>query len=226
MKIKVDGKWQKNVSVKNCTGYRAERIKLDDSDLSELAKMRGRDLLATVRQLAGRVRPHTGGFFDESNPTKGFFERTPTSRRPDGPEMQYLGPTRSGRWSSACPARSQEPRGPIPNKVEVKFMESPMLNADFADIEKRVMAQLANKTGVAEAMMGRRAVERGRQSGKSAEAVLELFRKAYQPIWQAAMNDLLRRIVSDAVDKAVADLQKRIDEEGCGAAMAAMKGWS
>jgi len=99
-------------------------------------------------------------------------------------------------------------------------------NADFADIEKRVMAQLANKTGVAEAMMGRRAVERGRQSGKSAEAVLELFRKAYQPIWQAAMNDLLRRIVSDAVDKAVADLQKRIDEEGCGAAMAAMKGWS
>ena len=62
---------------------------------------------------------------------------------------EYVVPTVTGRWSGRCPARSQEPRT---DTVDVTVTRSDIVGADFSEIEKRVMAQMA----VPERMMGKK----------------------------------------------------------------------
>ncbi len=59
MKVDFGSGRSRILHVTNCTGYRAKRIRLEGSDLRELAKMSDTFLVATVRQLAGRVQKGT-----------------------------------------------------------------------------------------------------------------------------------------------------------------------
>lgn len=168
MKIKINGKWSKHRPVRaNTVGYRAEAIRLNDSDLKELSRMSDRDLCANVRRLAGRVKPERWVI-----------------------PMPELGKYHSGGTVSGRFTRREIPFHEIPKTV---------VNVDFAEMEKRVMAQLAHKTGVAEAMLG----------PKSTSLDIAAF----------------SRVADALATQIVLNLQDRIDEEGCGAAMAALKEW-
>lgn len=259
MKLRIDGKWKKGVSVKDATGYRADRIRMNESDLAALARMSDADLAATVRQLAGRVNRehsadlypfqrktldwlmgggfHSGGVVRSAELRKGevpVVMSTQTGRQPSWPEMQFFPGTRTGRWPSKCPARAQEPRGPIPNEIKVTIpktsgigkSESALLGMDFSEIEKRV----ALHYGIDRATMDRDAAKKtstafemsARRFGKTeAQRVREAYRTAFTPIWQECLDAVVREAIKGILDAA----QTRIDEEGCGAAMAAIKEW-
>jgi len=202
MKVKINGKWSKHRPVRaNTVGYLAEAIRLNGRDLAELCDMSDEGIGKTIRQLSSRVN------------------RFRTGRIVRDPEMQFLG-TRTGRWASECPDKSQTPR---PNKVEVRFVEqpkSPLVDMDFAEIEKRVMAQ----TGTDPDKMGGRfytAEVQARQEGKRAKLALELWRQANANL----VGFWLHHALKAAVDKAMKDIQTQVDEEGCGAAFAALKEW-
>lgn len=226
MKVKQNGKWHR-MSVRACTGYKAEKIKLDGDDLKVLADMPNDQLAATVRQLSGRVNrvklyPHQKSILETLMDGKGFHSggivSTPTGRRPGWPEMQFIRPKGRVVWPVA-----------EPNEVKVSF-EKPsgmgksesLVGADFADIEKRVMAQMA----VTPEDMQRDAESPGRFYTAEAQARQhgKTLRHA-QAAFDAQLRELTRAVLKAVVDAAWQSVQNQIDEEGCGAAFAAMKEW-
>ena len=97
---------------------------------------------------------------------------------------------------------------------------------DFSEIEKRV----ALHYGIDRAAMDRDAAKKtstafemsARQFGKTeAQRVREAYRTAFTPIWQECLDAVVREAIKGILDAA----QTCIDEEGCGAAMAAIKDW-
>lgn len=208
MKVKMNGKWSKHRPARgSVVSYRAEGIRLNGSDLADICNMSDRDIAKTIRSLSSRVnRPHSGGVVSN-----------PTGRAPSWPETQFLG-TRTGRWSSECPDKSQMP---LPNKVEdggldeSHHLKPGLVDIDFSEIEKRVMAQMGTNPG----KQGRfyTAEVQARQEGKTAKLALELWRKTNA--------NLVGFWIHHVIDKALKDRQTRIDEEGCGAAFAALKEW-
>lgn len=213
MKVKINGKWSKHrkpvPSVMH--GYRCENVRLNRHDLRELAGLPDKELCARVRQVSARANRKDSGH-------KGFhsggFVGTPTGRHAPGPEYMGFGGTRTGRWSSACPDKSQMPR---PNKVEVRFLEPPKLaDIDFSEIEKRVMARM----GTDPDKMGgwsRTAEVQARQEGKQAKLALEL--------WRHVNANIVGFWLHHALSAAARDIRTAIDEEGCGAVFAALEGW-
>lgn len=104
---------------------------------------------------------------------------------------------------------------------ESHYLKPGLVDMDFAEIEKRVMAQ----TGTDPDKMGGRfstAEVQARQEGKQAKLALELWRKANRNL----VGFWLEHALKAAVEKAMKDFQTQIDEEGCGAAMAALKEWT
>lgn len=99
--------------------------------------------------------------------------------------------------------RSQEPR------------RSSLVDADFSEIEKRVAAAL----GIDEKKL--RYASPARQERKRAETALELWREANRNL----AGFWIEHVLKAALDKAMEDVQTQIDEEGCGAAFAALKEW-
>ena len=250
MKLRIDGKWKKGVSVKDATGYHADRIRMNESDLAALARMSDADLAATVRQLAGRANRehsadlypfqrktldrlmgggfHSGGVVRSAELRKGEVPvviSTPTGRQPRWPETQFPPGTRTGRWSSKCPDLA-EIKAVIPKTSGIGKSESALLDMDFSEIEKRV----ALHYGIDRAAMDRDAAKKtstafemsARQFGKTeAQRVREAYRTAFTPIWQECLDAVVREAIKGILDAA----QTCIDEEGCGAAMAAIKDW-
>ena len=207
-------------------------MRLNRHDPRELAGLPDKELCARVRQISARANrvklyPHQKSILETLMGGKGFhsggFVSTPTGRRPSEPEMQFPSGTRTGRWSSTMPQKSQEPR---PNKVEVRILDEShylkpgLVGIDFAEIEKRVMAQM----GTDPDKMGGRfytAEVQARQAGKRAKLALELWRQANANL----VGFWLHHALKAAVDKAMKDIQTQVDEEGCGAAFAALKEW-
>lgn len=222
MKVKQNGKWHR-MSVRACKGYKAEKIKLDGDDLKVLADMPNDQLAATVRQLSGRVNraklyPHQKSILETPMDGKGFHSggivSTPTGRRPSEPETQFIRPRGRVVWPVA-----------VPNWVKVSF-EKPsgmgkswsLVGADFADIEKRVMAQMAVKPEDMQSVRRFYTVEfQARQHGKTLRHV--------QAASDAQLRERTRAVLKDVVDAAWLSAQNQLDEEGCGAALAAMKEW-
>lgn len=163
---------------------------------------------------------HSGGPF--KTPTERFF--------PNSVEVQYVGPTRTGRWSSKMPLRSQEPRGPVEGNPPAKddpttfiFMtpkrhgkteaaRKAMLSADLSDIEKRVMAHL----NVSSAELARERLSRQ-------AAVFEQRQKDFNRALNDMLGSVLRKVISKNITEYMDSLQTSSDEEGCGAAWAGMK---
>lgn len=223
MKVKQNGKWHR-MSVRACKGYKAEKIKLDGDDLKVLADMPNDQLAATVRQLSGRANraklyPHQKSILETPMGGKGFHSggivSTPTGRRPSEPETQFIRPRGRVVWPGA-----------EPTEVKVSFEKPPgmgksesLVGVDFADIEKRVMAQMGADPG----KTGRffTAEVQARQEREQAKLALDLWRQANADIVWLWLEHALKA----AVKKAMQDVQNKIDEEGCGAAFAATKEW-
>lgn len=232
MKVKMNGKWSKHrkpaPSVMH--GYRCENVRLNRHDLRELARLPDKELCARVRQISARAnrhpfepQPYQKSILETLMGDKGFhsggFVSTPTGRHDDFKSF-FLGTReqRTGRWSSEAPMPSMKPRPFEP------VYKSPMVDIDFSEIEKRVMAQM----GTDPSKLGKQgrfytAEVQARQEGKAAKLALEAYRKVSQNIMAVWVHHAAEMIVKRAVEEAVKELQTRIDEEGCGAAFAALR---
>jgi len=89
---------------------------------------------------------HTGGVFKGS----GLKDDEVSLIASQG--VQYVGPTVTGRWSGRCPERSQEPRTIIVTNALPASRLAALVVADYSEIEKRVMAQMA----VPERLLGKK----------------------------------------------------------------------
>lgn len=208
MKIFFDGKWIKNVHVTSAaTGFRAKRIRLNESDLADLANMSDRDLVATVRQLSARVNraapyPYQRDIMARLLGQKGFhtggFVNNPTGRYRAGPEVQFLpSGTRTGRWSSECPAKSQVPRHGL-------------AELDFSELEKRLYAQMGVDF---ETLAGSREKDKAKwftispkQFGKSQAQ----YRENFGAYW----SDCARREIQSAMARALEDVKTEDEARG------------
>lgn len=142
--------------------------------------------------------PHQKSILETLMGGKGFHSggivSMPTGRRPSGPEPQFSGTPRTGAKPSEVKVSFEKPSG-------MGKSES-LVGVDFADIEKRVMAQMA-----------------GRQHGKK----LAFDQMAHD---MAEFQDKLLKICAENVAKdLVKNMQSQIDEEGCGPFFAATKEW-
>lgn len=224
MKAKINGKWYaKHVS--DSIGHRADKLKLTDKDLEILCRLDDRDIATYVRQLNARVRKSRrvkDWLLPHQRATTADLKNYMTEALRSPPGWPSGGPV-SGRFSSNIPARPQEVPGPVPNSITTRFeipgrqhgKKSALAAADFSEIEKRVMATIANKTAVTEAMMGaqkRHSEERIAVAVEIRSQIMSTVLKDVAEVWiKAAVSELLKK------------LQTQIDEEGCGAAMSAMK---
>jgi hypothetical protein len=161
-----------------------------------------------VREAPAQIRPFQKEAIAavESNPDKTL---TFTGRKPSQPEMLDLPGTRSGRWSSKCPAQSQEPR------------KSSVVEADFSEIEKRVMfmqPSQTNKTDEKAQQLSKKIRHAyglpPRQMGKTITQNNDHLIATWRSVWAATIEAALRRSISDAFYPVIQD---RVDEEGCGA---------
>lgn len=263
-KTKAKGGWHKASVRSAATGIKMARIRLDGSDLKELAAMSDPDLCATVRQLSARVNRfaptyyphqrtildflgrqfHTGGFVKGTGLKRGEVPvvlSTPTGRRPSWPEMQFIGETRTGRWSSTMPQKSQMPRTEWPEPEggfavdESHHFKHHMPASKGGKVGGRVTFEKTAATGKSESAfvgMDFAGIERrvlaqcgvspglmqmsSRRHGKRAAVEVEL-----------GVRDMVSRVFAKvAVDMAINLLQDQIDEEGCGPVFAAMKEWN
>lgn len=145
-----------------------------------------------------------------SGPYKGSFLTPPVGAQ--GPEFvmrpKRHGKTVSGRFSSKYP----EIREQRPHTIKHVTLPSPLLDVDYSQIERRVMAQLA---------------------GLRDDWVHQMWADAYgeRPTFKPLMN-VVNLWLLHGHDKALCHhycyagsgvVQERIDEEGCGALMAAAR---
>tara|TARA_Y100000593_G_scaffold83521_1_gene157467 strand:+ start:4200 stop:5117 length:918 start_codon:yes stop_codon:yes gene_type:complete len=161
---------------------------------------------------------HTGGFVRNAKLKPGEVPVIlSTPRPPDWPfEVTFRG-TRSGRWSWPAPNYDW----PKKDRTVVVNVDAPSLkDADYAELEKRVMAQMPEAFGVTyDQIIGRKgqrrekaydAVVKARQAGKTEESLQTIFAK----VAEIALGPI--------IEKAVNDLFADIDEESNGATWAAI----
>lgn len=133
---------------------------------------------------------------------------TPFYRLPLVPRY-HSGGTVTGRFPKPPEERPLER---LARRDHMTHVTVSVASMDFSEIEKRVMAQLAHKTGIQHALMGGREL-----TGIEAEVVLEAYRRAF--------GGVLDKWLRTTVEAMWSDLQAQIDEEGCGPLFAALKNW-
>ena len=115
-----------------------------------------------------------------------------------GKGVEYLGPTVTGRFSAKVPKGFNPPRAQEPRVAEA---DDSVVACDFSEIERRVMANM--------------------------QIISD------EPYW-SSLSDQIRIIALRSVDKwlaymwaygSIEAVQTRIDEEGCGAFIAAARSY-